>query len=88
MNLVGTKTIILLGAFMGVLILLPVSFYFITLDTINKRHLQFTSDQEYIQKVSCQDLKGNLTNIESVQLFNVDQLKDDIKTLEKEKGCI
>lgn len=87
MNLVSTKMIILLSMFIGVLILLPISFYFITLDTINKRHIQFTTDQEYIQKVSCEDLKGNLTNIESVQLFNVNQLEDDIKNLEKEKRC-
>ena len=87
MNLVSTKTIILLAAFCAVLVLLPVSLYLITLDVINKKHIQFTTDQEYIQKISCQDLKGNLTNIESVQLFNVDQLKDDIKNLEKEKNC-
>lgn len=67
--------------------ILPVSVYYLGFDIIHKRHIQFTTDQDYIQKVSCNDLQGNLTNLKSVQLYDVKQLEDDIIQLQKEKSC-
>lgn len=83
----NVKPFIYLGIIASVIVLLPFSFYLLGLDEIKQRHLQFTTNQTYIHSLSCKALEGNKRSIESVQMFNVKQLEDDITELQKEKGC-
>ena len=57
------------------------------LDVIKNRHLQLTTDKSYIENLTCKDISGNETLLETVTTFDVTQLKNDFKNLAKEKGC-